>query len=135
MNSPSTAEYQARLARFYSLQQQELHPACTVKPASTEDVSRLVQIFDKRQCVFAVASGGHMSWKGSSNIDGGVLLDLRGLNRIEVAANTGTASLGPGATWKEVYGAMAPLNVSATGARLNDVGVAGFLLGGMCLFS
>lgn len=69
-----------------------------------------------------------MPWKGSSNINGGFVIDLRGLNQIDVKENT--VSLGPGSQWRDVYVAMAPFNVTTTGARINTVGVGGFLLGG-----
>lgn len=71
-----------------------------------------------------------MAWSGSSNIDGGFLIDLRDLNQIDISAKNQTVKLGPGLPWKEVYAALTPFNLTTTGARLNDVGVGGFLLGG-----
>ncbi|KAF9259989.1 hypothetical protein L218DRAFT_827314, partial [Marasmius fiardii PR-910] len=55
-----TAEYNDRHTTYYSLQQQELFPNCTVKPSSPSDISRVLQIAQTRSCPFAVASGGHM---------------------------------------------------------------------------
>ncbi|KAF9255309.1 FAD-binding domain-containing protein [Marasmius fiardii PR-910] len=125
-----TAEYNDRHTTYYSLQQQELFPNCTVKPSSPSDISRVLQIAQTRSCPFAVASGGHMSWKGSSNLDGGFVIDLRGMNQIDISPQDQTVKLGPGSPWTNVYAAMASFNVTTTGARINSVGVGGFLLGG-----
>ncbi|KAG7093108.1 hypothetical protein E1B28_009393 [Marasmius oreades] len=75
-----------------------------------------------------------MSWKGSSNIDGGVVIDLRALNQIDISAKDQTVKLGPGSPWINVYAALAPFNISTTGARNNFVGVGGFLAGGGITF-
>jgi FAD/FMN-containing dehydrogenase len=73
-----------------------------------------------------------MSWKGSSNIgQAGFVLDLRDLAAIDIFSANQTVRLGPGSTWKSVYSAMSAFNITTTGARINDVGVGGFLLGGM----
>ncbi|KAG7087480.1 hypothetical protein E1B28_013443 [Marasmius oreades] len=130
-----TPEYNTRHATYYSLQQQELFPTCTVKPNSASDVSLIVKIAKDSQCPFAVASGGHMSWKGSSNIDGGFVIDLRGMNQIDVSPEDQMVKLGPGPLWQEVYKVMAPYNVSAIGGRINAVGIGGFLLGGGIAFA
>ena len=71
-----------------------------------------------------------MCWPGSSNIEDGFVLDLRGLNQIKVSVEDQTVKLGPGSIWQDVYAAMAPFNITTAGARINEVGVGGFLLGG-----
>ncbi|KAK7438622.1 hypothetical protein VKT23_017955 [Stygiomarasmius scandens] len=80
-------------------------------------------------CPFAVRSGGHMTWPGS-NVQGGVTIDLRLLNNIDIDEKRSVAGLGPGSKWKTVYSAMELYNLTAVGGRLPDVGVGGFLLGG-----
>ncbi|KAL0572242.1 hypothetical protein V5O48_009724 [Marasmius crinis-equi] len=130
----SETKYNLRQRTYYSLQQQELSPTCTVRPSSSSDVSRIVKIARASQCPFAVASGGHMSWKGSSNIDGGFVIDLRGMTQIDISVEDQMVKLGPGSRWQEVYKAMAPYNVSTAGGRINAVGVGGFLLGGGIAF-
>ncbi|KAL0573032.1 hypothetical protein V5O48_008925 [Marasmius crinis-equi] len=75
-----------------------------------------------------------MSWKGSSNIDGGFVIDLRGMTQIDISPEDQTVKLGPGSLWQEVYKVMAPYNVSTAGGRINAVGVGGFLLGGGIAF-
>ncbi|KAE9402120.1 FAD-binding domain-containing protein [Gymnopus androsaceus JB14] len=127
--SNGTPEYDARHMTYYSLQQQELFPTCTVMPTSAVNVSLIVKFANANQCPFAVASGGHMSWAGSSNIEGGFVIDMRSLNQIDISVQDQTVMLGPGSPWTNVYNAMTPFNVTTTGARINTVGVAGFLLG------
>ncbi|KAJ8091248.1 hypothetical protein PM082_024517 [Marasmius tenuissimus] len=105
-----TPEYDARHAMYYSLQQQELFPNCTVRPSSASDVSSIVKIAKASQCPFAVASGGHMSWKGSSNMNGGFVIDLREINQIDISVEDQTV-------------------------KINAVGVGGFLLGGGIAFA
>ncbi|KAK1224696.1 hypothetical protein PQX77_012369 [Marasmius sp. AFHP31] len=129
-----TPEYNLRRATYYSLQEQEISPTCTVRPSSASDVSSIVKIAQDSQCPFAVASGGHMSWKGSSSTDGGFVIDLRGMTQIDISVEDQTVKLGPGSLWQEVYKVMASYNVSTAGARVNAVGVGGFLLGGDIAF-
>ncbi|KAJ8088612.1 hypothetical protein PM082_013855 [Marasmius tenuissimus] len=129
-----TPEYNLRRATYYSLQQQELSPTCTVRPSSASDVSSILKVAKAGQCPFAVASGGHMSWKGSSSIDGGFVIDLRGMTQINISVEDQMVKLGPGSLWQDVYKAMAPHNVSTAGGRINAVGVGGFLLGGGIAF-
>jgi FAD/FMN-containing dehydrogenase len=107
-----------------------LLPICSVKPAIANDVSHVLRIAKAQQCPFAVASGGHMAWKGSSNINEGFLIDLRALDHIDISPEDLTVRLGPGATWINVYAAMEPYNLTMAGGRISSVGVGGFLLGG-----
>lgn len=71
-----------------------------------------------------------MCWKGSSNIDGGFLIDLKALDQIEISPGDYTVKLGPGSTWINVYAALEPYNLTTAGGRISPVGVGGFLLGG-----
>ncbi|KAF3066808.1 putative FAD-linked oxidoreductase, partial [Trichoderma lentiforme] len=132
---PSSSEYESRNAEYYSKQQQELHPACIIRPKVANDVSHILQIANSLQCPFAVASGGHMCWKGSSNIDGGFLIDLRSMNKISIQHERQMVELGPGATWINVYAALEPHHISTAGGRISGVGVGGFLLGGGIAFA
>lgn len=84
----------------------------------------------KSECQFAIRSGGHMGFKGASNIDGGVTLDLRAINHIDINDERSTASIGTGATWDAVYDTLDPLELSINGGRAAGVGVGGLTLGG-----
>ena len=45
-------------------------------------------------------------------------------------ANSGTAEVGAGLVWDDVYDALDQYNVNVVGGRVPGVGVAGFTLGG-----
>lgn len=74
-----------------------------------------------------------MSWPGSSNTGDGFVFDLRDLNQIDISVEHQVVALGPGSTWASVYAAMSAYNITTLGGRVDDVGVAGFLLGGKTL--
>ena len=71
-----------------------------------------------------------MPWAGASNINHGVTFDLGRLNDITLSSDKTTVSLGPGATWSEVYDALIPHGVMVVGGRIGRVGVGGLILGG-----
>jgi FAD binding domain len=83
-----------------------------------------------QSCPFAVRSGGHGK-SGFSNINGGVVIDLSALNAVSVREDRKVASIGPGATWGDVYGTLGPMNLTVPGGRHAGVGVGGLSLGGM----
>lgn len=122
------------MASYYSAQQQTIRPSCILFPQTTRDVSEAVKILGKHAVEgshgFAIKSGGHTSWAGSSNIAGGVTLDLRRLNSIDVSVDGKTVQVGAGATWDAVYRKLDPLGRSVAGGRVAGVGVGGLTLGG-----
>lgn len=71
-----------------------------------------------------------MSWKGSSSIDSGFVIDLRDMNRVDVFPQDQKVVLGPGSVWQHVYSTLAPYNLTVVGGRINEIGVGGFLAGG-----
>lgn len=73
-----------------------------------------------------------MSWKGSSSIDSGFVIDLRDMNRVDVFPEEHRVTLGPGSVWQHVYSTLAPYNLTVVGGRINEIGVGGFLAGGKC---
>ncbi|KAI0404432.1 hypothetical protein F4802DRAFT_598130 [Xylaria palmicola] len=128
-----SATYNASVASYFSQQQQAVQPACVVSPQSAEDVSATIRILTSRpdgQCKFAIRSGGHASWVSASSIDGGVVIDIRALNSVDVHSDTLTVSVGAGAAWDDVYAKLGPLGLSVNGGRAAEVGVGGLTLGG-----
>jgi len=78
----------------------------------------------------AIRGGGHSTLVGSSNIEGGITLDMRGMNNISFRENGEIVEVGAGAVWGDVYAKLDPLGLSVVGGHGYDVGVAGFTLGG-----
>lgn len=101
-------------------------------PRNAEDVSDVVKLLakDNSSGAFAIRSGGHTSWAGASNIEGGITLDLRGLDSIEISNDSTLAKVGTGATWDAVYKKLDPVGRSVAGGRVAGVGVGGLTLGG-----
>ncbi|KAI2610570.1 putative oxidoreductase [Hypoxylon sp. NC1633] len=129
---PGSGAYNASLASYFSLQSSAVHPLCFVSPQTADDVSAVIRSLtsDNTSCEFAVRSGGHMWIPSSSNAAGGVTIDLRDLNSIDLSADKSIVSVGVGATWDAVYAKLDPLGLSVDGGRIGGVGVGGLTLGG-----
>lgn len=84
-------------------------------------------------CNFAIRGGGHTTWSGASNVDGGITIDMSHLNDVELSDDKNVVSISAGARWKQVYAKLDPLGFTVAGGRDADVGVAGLTLGGMSL--
>lgn len=72
-------------------------------------------------------------FRGASNAPGGITIDLRDLNLVEISDDRQTTGVGPGNRWDDVYGKLEPLNLTVVGGRNDQVGVGGFTLGGESL--
>lgn len=70
-------------------------------------------------------SGGH-GMSGSSVNHGGIIIDISGLNRIELLdPASGLVRVQAGATWGDVAGALAPHDLVITSGNFGDTGVGG----------
>ncbi|KAJ5691716.1 oxidoreductase FAD-binding protein [Penicillium malachiteum] len=136
-----TAVYQSCNDAYFSEQNSDLQPRCILSPRNTQEVSDILTIalpFFKplqasdqfRYCPIAIRSGGHCFSTGSSNTENGFTIDLRHLNSITVHEDQQIVSIGPGATWGDVYSKLDPLHSSVAGARAAQVGVGGISVGG-----
>jgi FAD/FMN-containing dehydrogenase len=76
----------------------------------------------------SVYGGGH-GVTGSAVVDGGVCIDLRGLDHVVVDAEARTARVGGGATWGAVDAATQQHGLAVTGGRVSGTGVGGLSLG------
>jgi FAD/FMN-containing dehydrogenase len=113
--------------------EQEITPACILTPTSSEDVALSVKALVSRGVEFAVRGGGHTLNAGAANIQGGVTIDLRRLNKTTLNDDQSIASIGAGSVWADVYQTLDPLKLAVAGGRAGDVGVAGLTLGGAFL--
>lgn len=129
-----SAAYNTSLQSYWSVQEEQVSPACIVSPTSSQDVSKAVKILSTashfKVCMFAIRSGGHTAHAGSANIDDGVTIDLSALNDIKLSEDQSTVSIGPGQRWENVYEALQSHGLSVTGGRAGGVGVGGLTLGG-----
>ncbi|KAL3431352.1 hypothetical protein BDV09DRAFT_198803 [Aspergillus tetrazonus] len=130
----SSAEYKESVSSYFSFQEQNLQPACVVQPTTAQELSAAIVLLardhhDHGQ-QFAIRSGGHMIPGGAANIQGGVTIDLRAMNDIDLSSDRSKVQIGPGATWGQVYKVLDPLNITVTGGRAASIGVGGYLTGG-----
>lgn len=103
--------------------------ACSVEPGTAADVGIILQIVGKNRAAFAVKGGGHASNPGFSSTSG-VHIAMYRFDGVEYDAAAGTATIGAGLIWDDVYAALEPHGVNVVGGRVTGVGVAGFTLGG-----
>lgn len=104
-------------------------PAAIVRVAHAGDVARVIALARESGLELAVRSGGH-STAGHSVTDGGIVLDLREMRKLEIDAERRTAWAETGLTAGE-YTAAAGARGLATGfGDTGSVGIGGITLGG-----
>jgi FAD/FMN-containing dehydrogenase len=104
-------------------------PAAIVRPAHATDVSQAVSLARDQGLALAVRSGGH-SLAGHSTIDGGVVLDLRDLRRLEIDAAQRTAWAQTGLTAGAYTTAVGAHGLATSFGDTASVGIGGLTLGG-----
>jgi FAD/FMN-containing dehydrogenase len=104
-------------------------PALVAYAASGGDVERAVGFARERSLPLAVRGGGH-NGAGLGTVDGGLVLDLSGLKRIEVDPGARTARVGGGCTWGEVDAATHEHGLATPSGIISTTGVGGLTLGG-----
>ncbi|KAE9984403.1 hypothetical protein BLS_002433 [Venturia inaequalis] len=85
---------------------------------------------DDGVCKFAIRSGGHNPLTESSNINGGITLDLSFMKQVDVSRDRLSVDIGPGNRWQEVYTRLGTQFLGTSGGRVATVGVGGLVTGG-----
>jgi FAD/FMN-containing dehydrogenase len=104
-------------------------PAVIAQCENVDDVRRAIHFGRQRGLEIAVRGGGH-SVAGMAVTDGGIVIDLRRLNRVNVDPGARTATVAGGATMSHLDRATQPHALMTTGGRVSTTGVGGFTLGG-----
>jgi len=125
--TPGDPNYDKARAVFYG--GIDKRPAAIARVASVDDVRRAIATARAGGFELAVRSGGH-SVVGHSTTDGGIVIDLRDMAKIEIDAAARTAWVGTGATASQVTAALAPHDLVIGFGDAGSVGVGGITLNG-----
>jgi FAD/FMN-containing dehydrogenase len=104
-------------------------PALIARCTGAADVIAAVGFAREQGLPVSVRCGGH-SVAGHAVVDGGVMIDLRPMNRVRVDPEQRVAWCGGGANWGELDRETQAFGLAVTGGRLSDTGVGGLTLGG-----
>jgi len=105
------------------------YPALIAQCADAADVQTAVTFARDSAILLAVRGGGH-SWPGKSVCDGGLMLDLSQMKRVDVDTDARIAFSQGGAWLSHVDTATLPHGLVTTTGVVSHTGVGGFTLGG-----
>ena len=120
---------EARRAAVWNARTPARFPDLIVRAASDEDLVQAVRLARAEGMKVAVRSGGH-SWAGSHLRDGGMLIDVSGLDGVSVDAGAMTATVGPGCRGDALLATLAEHDLFFPAGHCPGVGVGGYLLQG-----
>jgi FAD/FMN-containing dehydrogenase len=127
LHRPGEPGYEDACSLFNSMV--DRRPALVARCSAPDDVIASLAFADDAGIEVAVRGGGH-SVAGHCLTDGGLVLDVRGMNDVEVDPVRRIARVGGGATWAEVDRATQEHGLATTGGRVSTTGVAGLTMGG-----
>ncbi len=104
-------------------------PAAIVRAANADDVSRVIASARETGSELAIRSGAH-SIPGHSTTEGGIVLDLRDLDELEIDVEGRTAWVGGGVTTGRYTKAAAEHGLATPFGDTGSVGIGGLTLGG-----
>lgn len=103
-------------------------PAIVLRPSTPEEVAASLHHARDEGLPLAIRSGGHNAL-GLGNIDDGVVIDLSGLDQVELLGD-GRVRIGAGATWGPAAAALAEHGLAITSGDTISVGVGGLTQAG-----
>lgn len=121
---PDDADYATEIAPFNTAITHS--PDLVVGAESDADVSEAVRFAREHGLGVTAQATGHTE----SAITSGLLVSTRRLDRFEIDAETGTATIGAGVRWESVITAAAEHGLAPISGSSTAVGVVGYLLGG-----
>jgi FAD/FMN-containing dehydrogenase len=105
------------------------YPAMIAQCEDERDVIQSVRFAREHGLLVSVRGGGH-NVAGHATNDGGIVIDLSSMKRVEVDADRRTVRAQGGAQWADVDKATQAYGLAAPGGVVSDTGVAGLTLGG-----
>jgi FAD/FMN-containing dehydrogenase len=122
---PSDGDYETK--RRVWVRAIDRRPALIARCASAEDVATAVKFAREHELFVAVRSGGHSSF---GTCDGGLLIDLSMMKRVEIDLNKCVVRAEPGLSSGELDAATFPHGVIAPVGECPTTGIGGITLGG-----
>ncbi len=105
-------------------------PGLVLRPADPDEVVEALAFARVQDVPLSVRSGGH-GISGRSTNDGGIVIDLSRLNRIDVLnESTRLVRVEPGARWGEVAAHIGPLGWAISSGDFGGVGAGGLATAG-----
>jgi FAD/FMN-containing dehydrogenase len=104
-------------------------PAVIARCTGVADVMGALGVARDHGLEVSVRCGGH-SVAGHAVAEGGLMIDMRPMNRVRVDPERRTAWCGGGANWGEIDRETQAFGLAVTGGRMADTGVGGLTLGG-----
>lgn len=121
---PDHAEYDQARRTFLAVAE----PAVVLRPSTTDEVVASLAHARRLGLPLAVRGGGH-SFTGFGTLDGGVVLDLHRMDRVERLGGN-RVRIGAGATWGPVAATLAGHGLAVTSGDTTSVGVGGLTQAG-----
>lgn len=119
----------ARSQTVWNARTPQRYPDVVVQATDVDDVVATVRYAAEQDLQIGIRSGGH-SWAGNHVRDGGVLLDMHGINGCEIDAEAGTAVVGPGMGGSILAGILGEQGLFFPAGHCKGVCIGGYLLQG-----
>src|SRR5688500_10938641 len=126
LHEPGSPAYEDACVLFNSMI--TTRPRYVARCASPDDVAEALAFAAAQGLEVSVRAGGH-AVSGRALCEG-VVLDVRGLDFVEVDPERRVARVGGGAMWSQLDRATQEHGLATTGGRVSTTGVAGLTLGG-----
>jgi FAD/FMN-containing dehydrogenase len=124
---PADAEYDAARRSYNALV--DRRPAVIARCLGAGDVATAFDFARSNGLEVAVRGGGHNP-AGHCVVDGGLVIDLSLMRRVDVDGDARVARAGGGATWLDFDSATQAFGLMTPGGVVGSTGVAGLTLGG-----
>ena len=124
---PASSEYDAARRCFNAAM--DRRPAVIVRCRGARDVATAFDFARTQALEVAVRGGGHNP-AGHCVVDGGLVIDLSDMRRVDVDPAAGTARASGGATWLDFDAATQAFGLVTPGGVVGSTGVCGLTLGG-----